>query len=487
MKIFFNKNNFIFLKKIFPITHYFTLERKLITHENVSLNTGKDLDLEIKSFNDNEILSEYNVGLYRVKLVKNSEEYRYIAEYNPAFKDKIEKIYNEIDKLINYFIMRLPDKRVIDEINARKIIREYFGKNDQDIDLVYNILKEELGYKKLQVLIDDPYVEDVSISGPGYVWIRHSYIYSMDPNIDLVKTNIYIRDNEELIRLQQIIANKVGRAVSYTNPILDIQLPLEEGGHRIHITGQAVSYERPEIVIRKNIMRKVSVEDLIRREMLPRNLAEYFRKLIMRKGSLIIAGPPGSGKTTLLRALLNSFVPKDWKVVIIEDTPEIEIPPDSSWVRYTTFENGVIKIDQYMLTKAALRSSANRLIVIGETRGSEARVLAQALNMGLGALTTFHGGSTKEVIVRLMSPPISLRIYQISTIQAVAVLAIHNNRRIVRYVDEIIPTQKPGSIKIRRIYDRDKDPYGEKIFVKSYYENKDFMKRSIEIITSKQD
>jgi type IV secretory pathway ATPase VirB11/archaellum biosynthesis ATPase len=107
--------------------------------------------------------------------------------------------------------------------------------------------------------------------------------------------------------------------------------------------------------------------------------------------------------------------------------------------------------------------------------------------MGLGALTTFHGGSTKEVIVRLMSPPISLRIYQISTIQAVAVLAIHNNRRIVRYVDEIIPTQKPGSIKIRRIYDRDKDPYGEKIFVKSYYENKDFMKRSIEIITSKQD
>lgn len=424
-----------------------------------SLGRGRDLD----------VLLEYSIGVYRVFITREDGEYRYNVELDERYRREAEKISREIREIVHDLIMRIPDRRIIDERGLREVVKRLEKTRGLDPDLVLYMVREELGYKKLTVLLEDPYVEDISVSGPGYVWVRHSYINSIDPKTDLVRTNVYLGSVEEIIKIQQVIASKVGRAVSYTNPILDIQLPPEDGGHRIHLVGVAVSGDRPEIVIRKNTMRMVSIEDLIQRGMLSRAVADYLRDLVMRRGSLIIAGPPGSGKTTLLRAILNSYVPRDWKVVIIEDTPEIEIPPDSSWVRYSTYENGIVRVDQYVLTKAALRSSANRIIVIGETRGSEARVLAQALNMGMGALTTFHGGSTREVIVRLMSPPISLRPYQILSIQAVAVLAIENNKRVVRFIDEIVPGRDNRSVRIRRIYDRDRDNGTAEILSRSYY------------------
>jgi len=182
-------------------------------------------------------------------------------------------------------------------------------------------------------------------------------------------------------------------------------------------------------------------------------------------GSVIIVGPPGSGKTTLLRSLLYEYVPPSWKVVIIEDTPEIEPLPGSNWVRYLVSYNPLtneVIYDEFMLAKAALRASVSKLLVIGETRGAEAQVLAQALNMGLGSLTTFHGGSAEEAIARLMSYPINLNKYQISMFWAFVTMHLVNDgkslRRMVVRIDEpVLINDELRLINIYNYYDPKKE------------------------------
>ncbi|MGC9148392.1 MAG: type II/IV secretion system ATPase subunit [Sulfolobales archaeon] len=432
-----------------------------------------DIDKEIDHLSKEKIM-DYELGIYSVKIIKNNEEYLYYISVKKEYRDSYLKSLNVINKSYNRFLLSLPDNKLLREHDLRDLVKKVFvsENNEKDHDMIFYLIKQELGYGKLQVLIDDPYVEDISISGVGTVWVRHSYVQEIDPSADLIKTNIRINSLEEIMMLQNKIANKSGRSLSYINPILDVQLPIEDGGHRVHLVSPSIAGERAEIVIRKNILRRVSIEDLVKKGMFPPEVQEYLRQLIQMRRSIIIAGPPSSGKTTLLRAMLNSFVPKHWKVIIIEDTPEIEIPPDSSWVRYSTYESGYLKIDQYILTKAALRSSVNKIIVIGETRGAEARVLAQALNLGIGALTTFHGGSVKEVLTRLMSPPISLKIHQIKSINTIIVLGIENNKRIVKNIGEIIYSPESSKIRVRNIYDYYRDR-GSFLIEKSYYVKSD--------------
>lgn len=455
----------LLFKKINFFTSPHDSRKRSSTSPHIFYSLDKDL-FELEEFSGDKIL-EYELGVYKVVIVRVERDYMYIVSLQDKYRDMIIRIYRLVKDSLNEVILRIPDTRTIHDHELKSLISKHADLSEEESELALYLFKQELGYKKLQILLEDPYIEDISVSGVGPVWIRHSYISSLDPRVDLVKTNIRIESLGELIELQHIIASKIGRAVSYVNPILDVQLPLEDGGHRVHLVGPAIAGERPEIVIRKNILRRVSIEDLIKRDMLSENVAEYLRELILNRGSLIIAGPPGSGKTTLLRAILNSFIPRSWKVVIIEDTPEIEIPQDSSWVKYTTYETGIARIDQYLLTKAALRSSVNKVIVIGETRGAEARVLAQALNMGISAITTFHGGSSREVITRLMAPPISLRPYHISSIKAIAILAIESNKRILKYIDEIV--SKSSSLKIRRIYDASKDDRDTNIIERSFH------------------
>jgi flagellar protein FlaI len=438
-----------------------------------TMNTGLiNIGEEIDQLNK-EVILDYELGIYSVKIIKSNNEYLYHISIKKEFRENYLKSLDIINRSYDRFLLSLPDSKLLREHDLRDLVKKVFASgDDKDHDMIFYLLKQELGYGKLQVLIDDPYVEDISISGVGVVWIRHSYIQETDPNIDLIKTNIRINSLEEIMILQNKIANKAGRSLSYVNPILDVQLPIEDGGHRVHLVSPLIAGERAEIVIRKNILRKVSIEDLVKRGMLPEGASEYLRQLIQLRRSIIIAGPPSSGKTTLLRAILNSFVPKHWKVIIIEDTPEIEIPPDSSWVRYSTYENGFLKIDQYILTKAALRSSVNRIIVIGETRGAEARILAQALNLGMGALTTFHGGSVKEVLTRLVSPPISLKIHQIKSINTIIVLGIESNKRVVKNISEIVYSPESNKIRIKSIYDYYRDR-GSFSIEKSYYVRND--------------
>ncbi|MCD6428453.1 MAG: type II/IV secretion system ATPase subunit [Desulfurococcales archaeon] len=408
-----------------------------------------------------EILHKYMVGVTEVTIIRNNDgSYLYVATEKLSAKTQ-EELRRSLDKLIQ----SLPDSRRLNFYDLIKTAKEILGKSDEEATALAYAIRKELKYKKLQILIEDPYVEDISIVGPGAVWVRHKLVLNMDPKADYIATNITLSEQEFLTYLN-MLAEKSGKLLTKSSPILDANLPEEDGGHRIHLVLPDIADGRGEIVIRKKkSSMNVRLNDLKKLGTINDAIINYVREVIEKRGSLVIVGPPGSGKTTLLRAILYDLIPKSWKIVIIEDTPEIDIPPNSCWVRYivpiSPWGRRHEDIDQMVLAKAALRASANRFLVIGETRGAEAKVLVQALNMGLGGLTTFHGGSAEEAITRLMSPPISLTPPQIGMFWAfitVSYIVETGIKRVVVSIDEPFYDREVDDVVLHNIF-----TYGEEV------------------------
>lgn len=395
-----------------------------------------------------EKILEYTVSSTRVQIVRIDKNYKYlVTDHTKALsrKDIVKAIESINERRITLF-------------SLIKTIRNMTGEKPKFSELVS--ISRTMRYKKLQILLDDPYIEDISIVGPGTVWVRHSEIIRRDPGADYIPTNIAIKTQAEFLDYMEILAEKIGKLVTPLNPIADGNLPEEDGGHRVHLVHPEVAGGIGEIVIRKKRgISSISLDEMVKRNTIPPEAVELIKRIIDRRGSIIIAGPPGSGKTTLLRAILYSMIPKEWKIVIIEDTPEIDPLPGSAWVRYVVPVNLWGRgrdIDQMILAKAALRASVNRYIVIGETRGREARVLPQAINMGLGSLTTFHGGSAREVITRLMSPPIELSPHQVAMFDAIIVMGFSTRegklQRAVMSVEKPVYDESSNRVIIRRLY-----------------------------------
>ena len=330
-----------------------------------------------------EVLLSYNVGLSSVSVSRDpSGSYHYlVSDIDP------EK-YEAVARLVGKALELVDPRRSVGIYEVTKALLSRL--RGYDPELVSYVVSRELKYKKLQVLIDDPYVEDISVVGPGPVWVRHKYVLERDPSADYIETNIVISSHEELLSYMELVAERSGRVVNRRSPVMDFTLPEEDGGHRVHLVLPDVAHPTGELVIRKKVHHgSVDLESLVKTGMVPEPVAELIKLVVRRGGSIVVLGPPGSGKTTLLKAVLYSVIPRHWKIAIIEDTPEVDVPKGASWVRYTVptdvWGSGR-GIDQMALAKAALRASVSRFIVIGETRGAEAKVLTQAMNMGLGGL-----------------------------------------------------------------------------------------------------
>lgn len=395
-----------------------------------------------------EKILEYTVSSTQIRVVRTGKSYKYLVADQPKTlgrDDIIKSIESIKDRKITLF-------------NLIKAIRSIAGKKPGLSELVN--ISRTMRYKKLQILLDDPYIEDISIVGPGTIWVRHSEVLRRDAGADYIPTNIVIKTQAEFLEYMELLAEKIGKLVTPLNPIADGNLPEGDGGHRVHLVHPEVAGGFGEIVIRKKKgIGSISLDEMVDKRTISPEVVSLIRRIISRRGSAIIAGPPGSGKTTLLRAILYSLIPKEWKIVIIEDTPEIDPLPGSAWVRYVvpaSLWGNSREIDQMILAKAALRSSVSRYIVIGETRGREARVLPQAMNMGLGSLTTFHGGSAREVVTRLMSPPIELSPYQVAMFDAIIVMGFSTKggelRRTVVSVEKPVYDDSSNRVILRKLY-----------------------------------
>jgi flagellar protein FlaI len=266
--------------------------------------------------------------------------------------------------------------------------------------LRYLIRRKLEGLGVLQPMIDDPYIEDISCSGLGDIFVEHKIFNGCT-------TTIGFETHQELDKFVIQLAEGIKRPVTFRDPCVDATLP---DGSRINIVyGTDVSKRGSNFTIRKFSGIPMSIIELIQQGTLNYEMAAYLSIIIQEHMNFWVAGETASGKTTLVNAL-TTFIPPDNKIVSIEDTPEIMVP-HPNWIRGVT--RGAAKtseasqVSMFDLLKAALRQRPN-IIIVGEIRGEEGAIAFQAMQTGHACTSTFHAASVTKLLQRLSGDPINV-------------------------------------------------------------------------------
>jgi pilus assembly protein CpaF len=246
--------------------------------------------------------------------------------------------------------------------------------------------------KPIEHLILDDSVSEVMVNGANRVFIEKQGWLQRVPGIALGEKSLMVAVKN--------IARRLGDEISESKPILDSRLP---DGSRVAAVIPPCSLGGVTLTIRKFNARHFEMEDLIRCGTLDRTLANRLEDCVVARKNILISGGTGSGKTTLA-SILGKFIPPEERILVIEDTAEIQLGQENQ-VRFEARreQNGVPAVAIRDLLKAALRHRPDR-IILGEIRGGEAFDLLQLLNTGhSGTLSTIHANSAKQGLARFTS------------------------------------------------------------------------------------
>jgi len=246
--------------------------------------------------------------------------------------------------------------------------------------------------KPIEHLILDESISEVMVNGADQVFVEKAGFVEQVPGVSIGERSLMIAVKN--------IARRLGDDVSEAKPILDSRLP---DGSRVAAVIPPCSLRGVTLTIRKFNARHFEIQDLIEGGTLDRHLANRLEDYILRRRNILIAGGTGSGKSTLLCAL-GKFIPPDERILLIEDTAEIQLA-QTNLVRFEArqAQNGVPAVSIRDLLKASLRHRPDR-ILLGEIRGGEAFDLLQLLNTGhAGTLSTIHASSAKQGLARFTS------------------------------------------------------------------------------------
>ena len=263
--------------------------------------------------------------------------------------------------------------------------------------LKYYFVRKKIGLSVLEPFLTDPYLEDISIVGAGNVYVVHKIFGPLKASTWLT--------NEEIDELIISMSEQFGKTVSHAKPIIDATLP---EGSRINIVfGKDISRKGTNATIRRFASVPLSITQLVNFNTIDAREAAYMWMMLNEGMSVFICGETASGKTTTMTALC-AFIPPTWKIVSIEDTPEITLP-HSNWVSEVTRNTGnpESSVTMFDLLKAALRQRPN-YIIVGEIRGAEGNIAFQAMQTGHPVISTFHAGSVSSLLQRLTSEPINV-------------------------------------------------------------------------------
>jgi pilus assembly protein CpaF len=246
--------------------------------------------------------------------------------------------------------------------------------------------------KPIEHLILDDSISEVMVNGADHVFIEKQGFLLQVPGVTLGERSLMVAVKN--------IARRLGDDISESKPILDSRLP---DGSRVAAVIPPCSLGGVTLTIRKFNTRHFEMEDLIRAGTLDRALANRLEDSVLARKNILISGGTGSGKTTLA-SILGKFIPPDERILVIEDTAEIQLPQENL-VRFEARreQNGLPAVAIRDLLKAALRHRPDR-IILGEIRGGEAFDLLQLLNTGhSGTLSTIHASSAKQGLARFTS------------------------------------------------------------------------------------
>ena len=279
----------------------------------------------------------------------------------------------------------------IEEIVEQHLVGQYCP-IEQRVSIVEQVYSSIRGFGLLDSIIKDDSITEVMINGPENVFIEQ--------NGHLLKLDKKFESQRKLEDIIQRIVGLAGREVNQANPICDTRLP---DGSRVNVVLPPIALCGPTLTIRKFSKTPMTIEKLIEYGSISKEIAEKLQLLVRAKYNIFISGGTGSGKTTFLNALSN-YIPKDERVITIEDSAELQIECVENLVSLETRNanaSGSGQITIRDLIKSSLRMRPERIIV-GEVRGGEAIDMLQAMNTGHdGSLSTGHANSTVDMISRL--------------------------------------------------------------------------------------
>ena len=297
-------------------------------------------------------------------------------------------------------VVKLKELKKARKKASKKTAKKLPVTRDQLDSLRYQLVRDKEGMGVLEPLILDPYLEDISCSGVGSLFLEHKIFKSL-------KTNITFDSMDELDTFVIQMSEKIGKPVTYRNPIVDATLP---DGSRINLVfGGDVSKRGSNFTIRKFAADPLSLIQLVEFGGLTYEMAAYLSLAMLHGMNMFISGETASGKTTLMNAV-TVFLHPTAKIVSIEDTPELQVP-HPNWIREVirgrAGDASGASVTMFDLLRAALRQRPNE-IIIGEIRGEEGAIAFQAMQTGHSCMATFHAASVEKLIQRLTGHPINI-------------------------------------------------------------------------------
>lgn len=313
---------------------------------------------------------------------------------NRFMKEK-EHLQNKLIEQLDY------NKQLTDE-EIEDIIEEEVLQRGREVYLSVEEkqqLKKELfnSFRRLDVLsglLEDTDISEIMINGSKHIFIEKKG--------RLYKATEVFSDEERLRNVIQQIVSSCNRIVNETTPIVDARL---EDGSRVNVVLPPIALDGAVMTIRKFSREFFTIEKLIELGSITREAAEFLHSLVFAKYNIFVSGGTGAGKSSLLNVLSN-YIPANERVITIEDSAELQIQGIANLVRLETRNanvEGENEISMSVLIKAALRMRPDRIIV-GEVRDAAAMDMVNSMLTGHdGSLSTGHGNSAKEMLLRLQT------------------------------------------------------------------------------------
>jgi flagellar protein FlaI len=380
--------------------YHLKLTRSLSQLEELNLIYPLEQGLYVHIYPDPAGARDHYICIEPTIVADIEEPFALVEERLIAWAEEIGRIETDDEK--REFLLRLIDNlcttqrrngssRRSDKIHVTPDVLE---------GIRYRVLRDKIGLGVLQPLLLDPYIEDISCSGVGHVFVEHKIFKS-------VQSSIVFTTHDEVDDFVVWLGEWIKSPVTVRNPLVDSVLP---DGSRINIVyGREISKRGSNFTIRKFSGTPTSVLELVEFGTLNYTMASYLSFMLEEGLNMFVVGATASGKTTTLNAL-NTFLKPDAKIVTIEDTPEVQVP-HKNWVQEVSRSTGGgakgNEVGMFELLRAALRQRPDRIIV-GEIRSVEAVVAFQAMQTGHGVMSTFHADSVEKLIQRLTGDPINI-------------------------------------------------------------------------------
>ncbi|BBA44291.1 MULTISPECIES: CpaF family protein [Burkholderia] len=363
-----------------------------------------------------------------------------------SVRDAYQKLRREIhlavlERVELERLSRMPQESVRMEIGlliTRILDEERLPANDiERRQLAIDVYDEMFGFGPLEALLRDPTVSDILVNTYRQVYVERFG--------QLELTDVTFYDDAHLMKVIEKIVSRVGRRIDESSPMVDARLP---DGSRVNAIIPPSAIDGPLMSIRRFAVNPLKMDDLVRYHSLTPPMAELLDALSRAKVNVLVSGGTGSGKTTLLN-ILSGFIPRNERIVTIEDAAELQLQQPHVLRLETRPPNieGKGEITQRTLVRNALRMRPDR-IILGEVRGAEALDMLNAMNTGHeGSLATIHANTPRDALTRLENmvsvsgltlPPKTMRQQITSAISVVVQAArLTDGRRKIVSIQEL--------------------------------------------------